>query len=118
MAQLPWFPIHVGDYLADTGHLSTAQHGAYLLLLFHSWKTGALPDDDEQLANIARMTTEEWRANRSTLLRFFRKDGDEGWRCARLERERQRIQETSKRRALAGSKGGTVSAMNRWHPKT
>ncbi|QOZ68865.1 YdaU family protein [Bradyrhizobium arachidis] len=113
MVKLPWFPIHVGDYLADTGHLSPAQHGAYMLLLLHSWKTGALADDDEQLANITRMTADEWRANRATLLRFFHKDCNEGWRSARLEHERQRAQETSQRRSLAGSKGGTKSAMNR-----
>ena len=34
---LPYLPIWIGDYLKETRHLSTEEHGAYLLLLFQYW---------------------------------------------------------------------------------
>ena len=56
----PWMPLYVGDYLGDTGHLTTAQHGAYLLLMMHYWRKGELPDDDRQLSKITKLPLRTW----------------------------------------------------------
>lgn len=82
-----WMPLYVGDYLADTMHLSAAEHGAYLLLLMHQWRTGPLPDDDRQLAAIARCDGPTWRRVGQTVRAFFVAT-DEGLSQARLERIR------------------------------
>ena len=79
----PWMPLYVADYLADTMHLSTAQHGAYLLLIMHYWRAGSLPQDDETLARIVRATAAEWSSMRPTISALF----DDGWRHKRIERE-------------------------------
>ena len=75
MAALPYMPLYVADYLADAAHLSTVQHGAYLLLIFNYWQRGEpLPNDDIRLARIARMTNKEWARNRDVLCEFFTVD--------------------------------------------
>jgi len=40
MAALPYIQLYVADYLADTIHLETDEHGAYLLIIMNYWQTG------------------------------------------------------------------------------
>lgn len=108
----PWMPFYVGDYIADTGHLSTVQHGAYVLLILHYWIKGSLPDNDQQLAKITRMRIEDWRRHRTVLEAFFLP----GWKHKRIEAELRRRVDIGAKRAAAGSKGGTITAMN-WFRK-
>lgn len=100
-------PLYVADYLADTGHLSTVEHGAYMLLIMHYWSTGGLPDDDKRLASIARATLEQWSEMRSTIAEFF---GD-GWKHARIDEELENAAKAYERRASAGRAGGKAKAM-------
>lgn len=80
-------PLNVGDYLRDTTHLTTEQHGAYLLLIFHYWTSrGPLVDDDRQLATIAKLSRRVWANHRPILAGLFRVA--EGlWRHKRVEEE-------------------------------
>ena len=82
-------PVYIGDYLADTMHLTTEQHGAYLLLLFHLWRRGILQDDDVALAQITGLSIRAWSICRAVLAGFF--DIRDGlWHHGRVERERSR----------------------------
>lgn len=89
-----WMPLYVPDYRADTGHLSTFQHGIYLLLIMHYWQTGSLPDDDAQLARIAGCTASEWKKNREVIAKFFLP----GWKHGRIEKELAKAREISGKR--------------------
>lgn len=54
-----WMPIYIGDYLSDTTELTSAEHGAYLLLLMHYWsKKGEIGSDIDRLARVCRSTME------------------------------------------------------------
>lgn len=65
------FVVHVSDHVADTMHLSAAEHGAYLRLLFAYWRSGPPQDDNRVLARIAGVTAAEWREIRRTVEPFF-----------------------------------------------
>ncbi len=105
----PWMPLYVGDYLGDTGHLTTAQHGAYLLLMMHYWRKGELPDDDRQLAKITKLPLKTWCCYRAVLQDFFHS----GWKHKRIDAELERMTRVSEKRAIAGQKGGVGSALSR-----
>jgi uncharacterized protein YdaU (DUF1376 family) len=105
----PWMPLYVGDYLGDTGHLTTTQHGAYLLLMMHYWRKGELPDDDRQLSKIAKLSLKTWCDYRSTLQDFFYG----GWKHKRIDAELAKMMRVSEQRAIAGQKGGIGSALTR-----
>lgn len=66
-------PLFADAYLADTMHLTTEEHGAYLLLLMAAWRQEdcALPDDDRKLARIAGMTPRKWQAIKPTIMEFW-----------------------------------------------
>jgi uncharacterized protein YdaU (DUF1376 family) len=104
-----WMPVFIGDYLADTMHLSTEQHGAYLLLLFHLWRRGTLQDDDGALAQITGLSRNAWSQARPVLAEFFQIH-DGLWRHGRVERERLRV--TAKQ--LSNSKQAKLAAARRW----
>ena len=78
MAEYPALPLWTDAYLGDTNHLTTIEHGAYLLLLIVMWRTREkrLPNDDAKLARYARLTLGQWRRMRETIMAFFRVDGD------------------------------------------
>lgn len=101
-----WMPLFIGDYLADTGHLTTLQHGTYFLLIMHYWRTGGLPDDDRQLASIARLSLKQWLSNKPTIQAFFH----DGWNHKRIAQERSRASAKYEARSAAGRRGGIEKA--------
>ncbi|SKB97140.1 Uncharacterized conserved protein YdaU, DUF1376 family [Bosea thiooxidans] len=91
----PYMPLFVADYLADTAHLSAAEHGAYLLLIMNYWqREKPLPADDRKLARIARMTDVEWSDAKLNLSEFFEEQDGE-WRHARIDQELSVAQQKS-----------------------
>ena len=78
MAEHPFMPLWTDAYLADTHHLTTLEHGAYLLLLLTAWRTKekCLLDDDKLLARYTGLTPSQWKRVAPTIRAFFdAKDG-------------------------------------------
>jgi uncharacterized protein YdaU (DUF1376 family) len=114
MAEFPALPLFTDAYLGDTTHLSTLEHGAYLLLLIVSWRSPgcALADDDALLARYTRLTRDKWRKVRPILEPFFTvRDGY--WHQARLQDELQHLQSRRKQQSEAGSASAAAKSLKR-----
>jgi len=102
MAALPFMPLYVADYLSDAAHLSTLEHGAYLLLIMTYWQKGeSLPNDDKKLARIVRMGPREWAKARPVLSEFFEVTCDK-WVHKRVEKELASVHDKSLKKRKAG----------------
>lgn len=100
-----WMPLYVGDYLRDTSRLTTEQHGAYLLLIMDYFMNGALPDDDEVLASVTKMSERKWKSHKPTIARYFDIKGGYLYH-SRIEEEILRGIERRSRARENGKKGG------------
>lgn len=107
MAALPYMQLYVADYLADTGHLTTEEHGAYLLLIFNYWQTGK-PLRKDRLSTVARLSNDRWVSVESVLKEFFHDNG-ETWVHFRIEADLASVQESVEN----ASKAGKASALAR-----
>jgi len=96
-----WMPVYVGDYLASTTRLTTAQHGAYFLMLLDYWKNGPPPDDDLTLSQIARLPVENWREIQHSISSFFQ-ISDGKWIHPASD---ERLEEAKRNRINASNRG-------------
>lgn len=105
-----WMPVWIGDYLADTQHLTRDEHGGYWLLLMSYWRAGGpLSDDDKRLAAIVKASPREWKVIRPTLAEFF-VVADGVWSHKRAEAE---LAESRIRKDKAQAKA-KAAAKARW----
>jgi uncharacterized protein YdaU (DUF1376 family) len=104
-----WMRFNVGDYLADTMHLSTFQHGIYIMLIMHYFKRGELPADVSSLARIAKVPVPLWNRDSGPVMALFQVEKGVS-RHSRIDAERERSRQLSEKRKSAGKQG----ASKRW----
>lgn len=109
MAALPYMQLYVADYLADTPHLTTEEHGAYLLLLFSYWQTGK-PLRVDRLAHTARLSNERWTSVQRSLNEFF-KEVDGVWIHLRVEKDLEKVAAKSGKNSEAGKASAAARAL-------
>jgi uncharacterized protein YdaU (DUF1376 family) len=112
-----WMPWHVAEYLADTMHLSTLEHGAYLLILAHGWRNGGMiVATDRNLSIVSKMPPDQWKAIRPTIERFFTPtDHPMLGACWMQKRQVEEIRKAKEFKAKAVEKS-KKAASARWHP--
>lgn len=117
MAALPYMQLYIADYLADTMHLDTEEHGAYLLLIFNYWQTGKpLPNDDKKLSRITRLSNDRWTTVKDSLQHFFNVT-DLHWEHPRIEKDLDAVYEAQAQRSLAGKKSAEARKLKKEQAK-
>lgn len=102
-----FLPLYTGDYLRDTQHLSCSEHGIFVKLLMHCWdQRGPVPlDERKQCGIVNARSADEIEALRRVLSEFFVRC-DDGWYNSRMQRELERANAISEKRAACGQLGG------------
>lgn len=101
----PGFVFYPGDYLRDTAGLRTEEHGAYLLLLLHTYAQGGrIRNCPRYLARVSGLTPAKFRKAWAELARFFyvAECGRIGHK--RVDKELAKQARISAARSAAGSK--------------
>lgn len=108
MSKRPFMPLYIADYRVDTTHLSTEQHGAYLLLIMAMWTAGGkLPADDNTLARIAGLSIKRWHHVGGPIMALFQRLGDQ-ISHKRVSRELQSVMKVAQVRSAAGKIGAAA----------
>lgn len=106
-----WMAFNPADYTSNTLHLTTRQHGGYILLICAAWSArGHLPGTDAALMAITKLGKREWVEDGPVLKTFLTSTAD-GWMHERVAFEWQDAQALIDAKSKAGKKG----ARNRWH---
>jgi uncharacterized protein YdaU (DUF1376 family) len=103
LAELPFFPMAIDAYLADTRHLDDAEHGRYHLILYELWRSPRqrMPNDDEWLARRLCRSVDRIVTEIRPLIKEFC-DCDGNWITQkRLSKEFLRARKVTKQRSDA-----------------
>ncbi len=108
MKNLPYMPLFVADYEADTAHLSFEEDGIYNRLLRLCWRTSgcSIPDDPMWIARRVRCGMDQYHEAVEPILKeFFTRENGRVFQ-KRLRLEWRRAEVVSARKAEAGRRGG------------
>jgi uncharacterized protein YdaU (DUF1376 family) len=105
MSKIHTIPLHIGDLITDTMHLSAAELGGYVRLLTVHYRIGqqGLPDDDIQLRRITGLDNRTWRNCKQNILAYFTLDENRRWVHGKVQKvlsEIQSVQDQNRAKAL------------------
>lgn len=102
-----YYEHHIGDYDADTSHLSWAEDMAYTRLIrLYYRKEQPIPSDLAQACRLVRATSKEERKAVETVLQEFFELHEDGWHQHRCDAEVEAYQKRCEHNRRVGKKGG------------
>lgn len=120
MSEFPSLPLFTDAFIADTGHLSATETGAYLMLLMMAWRLPdcRIPDDDAKLARWARVDARAWSRIKSKVMEFWTLE-DGHWTQKRLLLERDKVRkfaDTARTNGMRGGRPKSLKSQERQNP--
>jgi len=117
MSALPSLPLFTDAFIADTGHLSLEQRGAYVMLLMLAWRSPGcrIPNDDAKIARMLSISPAKWARLRPEVMAFWHL-ADDHWTQKRLTREHQFVSEKVEKKRAAGKQGGRPKSLENNDP--
>lgn len=112
MSAYPSLPLFTDAFIADTGHLSAQETGAYLMLMMVAWRSPEcrLADDDDRLARWARVDRRTWLRIKPVVLEFWTL-ADGFWTQKRLSKEREIVSKRAEAARENGRHGGRPKSL-------
>lgn len=112
VSQAPFWPVATDAIIADTTHLSVDQFGAYMLLMFAQWRQNGkpLPDNNDMLSRICRVTQTRWKKGLRPILEPFFEITELGWSQKRVEKDFKIVIEKIQKNRERGARGGKAKA--------
>ena len=105
-----WMPFYIGDTLADTQTLTCVEFGALVLIRAFYWRNqGPILNDDKRLALVCKLSIEEYRSLKESILEYFEQQDDK-LVSKELEEEITKARKYQKHASERGKKG----AKARW----
>ena len=92
MKNYPFIRLYVSDFVGSSkvSAMTLEEVGAYVLLLFHSWREGPLEDDPKRLARVIRASPQEFDRIWPAVSACFKKAPDGRLYNERMEKERKK----------------------------
>jgi uncharacterized protein YdaU (DUF1376 family) len=108
MSKRPWFPLYVGDMLADTMNFDSAQFGGYMKILCHYWMTEE-PMSIDEMRVASGLSKNIFQKSWPLFSKKFVTENEKYFN-RRMKEEITKAIELSEKRSKAGSKGGQANA--------
>ena len=108
MSKRPWFPLYVGDLLADTMNFDDRQFGGYIRILCHYWMTEE-PMTVDEMQSASGLSKNIFQKSWPVLSKKFVLENEKYFN-RRMRREIIKAVDISEKRSEAGSKGGQANA--------
>ena len=105
MAKEPVYPLYYSDFFTATDLWDEAEKWMYLKFLIHQWDKGHLPNNEKQLANLARCTIEEFRERWEIVKTKFKQDENGSWYNINGDKIKREREEYREKKSRAGKKG-------------